>query len=70
MPKSSWVQNNSKCTQHWGNYCIEPGAVGLIPAEVVAGILPRGVQIVSNDPERWLFKQTEHQPFNPRYAKS
>jgi len=69
MPKFAWVKNESKCPQHWGPYGVEPGAVGLIPAEAVTGRLPAGVQVVSNNPDLWLFKQTEHQPFNPRYTK-
>jgi len=65
----AWVQNNSKCPQHWGPYGVEPGGLGLIPAEAVTGRLPVGVKVVSDDPEVWLFKQTDHLPSNPRYRK-
>lgn len=65
----AWVKNDSRCAQHWGPHSIEVGATGLIPAELVTGQLPRGVQVVSNNPDLWLFKQTEHLPFSPRYAK-
>src|SRR5581483_1222397 len=47
LPRMAWVQNNSKCPQHWGPYGVEPGGLGLIPAEAVTGRLPVGVKVVS-----------------------
>lgn len=69
MPDLAWVQNNSKVCQSWGRYSIQPGAVNLIPVECVTGQLPEGVKVVSNDPEKWIFRRTDHLPTSPRYPR-
>lgn len=65
----AWIKNDSNAPQYWGTYCVEKGAVGIIPAECIGPIMPRGVQVVSDDPERWVFRRTDHEPSNPRYRK-
>jgi hypothetical protein len=72
MPKMGWVKNNTHVPQSWGRYTVEPGSVGLIPIEAVAGLRThpiREVTVVSDDPDQWVFKQTEHLPFNARYKQ-
>lgn len=68
MPKMAWVQNHGNSPQHWGMHCIEPGALGLIPAECVGPVMPRGVEVLSDDPEKWIFKRTAHVPSNAQYC--
>lgn len=70
MPRLVWVKNNSKVQQSWGRYSIEPGMAGLVPAEAVvggAGQRNPDFTVLSDNPETWLFRRTEHQPSNPRY---
>ena len=68
MPQLAWVKNETKSPQFWGRHEVRAGALGLIPVEAVSGALPPGVQVVSGDPERWIFRRTDHAPSSPRYA--
>lgn len=69
MPQFGWIKNNSDQEQSWGRHAVAPHGVGMLPIEVIQTLRDRPIReisILSDDPEKWVFKQTEHLPFSPR----
>ena len=72
MPTYTWIRNKSNTRHSWGRYSVEPGQVGIVPIEVADWLRKqpqREFEIVSDNPETWVFKKTPHRPFSPRYMK-
>lgn len=71
MPNGSFVRNETKAPQYWGNHVIPAGTIRFMPAEVVQAVRQspvKGVIILEDNPDIWLFGHTDHLPTNPRYA--
>jgi hypothetical protein len=70
MPQFGWIKNHSLQEQSWGRHSVAAQAVGLVPIEVIETLRQkplREISILSDDPEKWVFKTTPHQPFSARY---
>lgn len=68
----AYVKNLTNITQRLGYWEIGPGAIGLPPSDVLASIRSGNMKelvVLDDHPDTWIFKQTEHQPFSPRYIR-
>ena len=68
----SWLKNNTPVFQSFGRHTLEAGGVGLVPLEVVDHYKSHPTfefTVLDNAPESWVFRHTDHRPFNARYPK-
>jgi hypothetical protein len=70
MPQFGWVQNKSSQEQSWGRHSIPSQGVGMLPLDVIQTLRDRPLRdivVLSDDPQKWVFKSTDHEPFSHRY---
>lgn len=72
MSSGAFVRNDTACPQYWGNNVIPAGTIRFMPAEVIEAVRKspvKGVIILEDNPDIWLFGHTDHLPFSPRYQR-
>jgi hypothetical protein len=72
LSNGAFVRNQTACPHAWGNNAIPAGTIRFMPAEVVEALRQspvKGVIILEDNPDIWLFGHTDHLPTNPRYQK-
>jgi hypothetical protein len=69
VPQHGWIKNKSDVAQYWGPHGVEPHGVALLPMAVIENLRQhpqREIVVISDAPELWVFKSTEHLPFSNR----
>ena len=72
VPQFGWIKNNSSQEQSWGRHSVSAHGVGIVPLEVIQNLRHkplRDIVILSDDSARWVYKQTQHEPFSARYRE-
>lgn len=72
MP-TKFVRNNTKVPQIIGNHEIPPESIRRLPELIAIDLQqhqPRNFTVLSDAPDEWVFRRTEHQPWNVRYSEA